>query len=195
MTKSIAGTQEILLARRSFLARTTVLAGGLIVGFHLPTRSAMAQASAGGVFSPNAYLRIGADDSVTIVVALVEMGQGTFTSIPMLIAEELEVELARVRVEQAPANEKIYGHPLYVLQTTGGSASISAAWAKLRQVGATAKLMLVTAAAQEWNVAAAECRAEREFRRSQGLTGPGLHRKCPVRRTWKGPAAFCRQPS
>jgi len=146
--------------RRSFLERSAALAGALVVAFHLPARRATAQTSPGGAFSPNAYLRIGADDSVTIVVALVEMGQGTFTSIPMLIAEELEVELSKVKVEQAPANEKIYGHPWYVLQTTGGSASIPAAWAKLRQVGATAKLVLITAAAQEWNVPAADCRAE-----------------------------------
>jgi CO/xanthine dehydrogenase Mo-binding subunit len=147
-------------SRRSFLARTSVTAGALIVAFHLPAGRATAQGSQHAVFSPNAYLRIGADDSVTIVVALVEMGQGTFTSIPMLIAEELEVDLSKVTVEQAPADEKVYGHPLYILQTTGGSASVPAAWAKLRQVGATAKLMLVTAAAQQWSVPAAECRAE-----------------------------------
>jgi CO/xanthine dehydrogenase Mo-binding subunit len=146
-------------SRRSFLARSSAVAGSLVVAFHLPVRAA-SPTSQGGVFSPNAYLRIGADDSVTIVVALVEMGQGTFTSIPMLIAEELEVELSKVKVEQAPADEKTYGHPLYVLQITGGSAAVQAGWAKLRQVGATAKLMLLTAAAQEWHVPVSECRAE-----------------------------------
>jgi isoquinoline 1-oxidoreductase subunit beta len=147
-------------SRRSFLARTSAAAGSLILAFHVPASRAAGPAAQRGVFSPNAYLRVGADDSVTIVVALVEMGQGTFTSIPMLIAEELEVDLSRVKVEQAPADEKAYGHPLYVLQTTGGSASVPAAWAKLRQVGATAKLMLLSAAAQEWNVPISECRAE-----------------------------------
>jgi isoquinoline 1-oxidoreductase subunit beta len=147
-------------SRRSFLARTSAAAGSLILAFHVPASRAAGPAAQRGVFSPNAYLRVGADDSVTIVVALVEMGQGTFTSIPMLIAEELEVDLSRVKVEQAPADEKAYGHPLYVLQTTGGSASVPAAWAKLRQVGATAKLMLLNAAAQEWNVPISECRAE-----------------------------------
>jgi isoquinoline 1-oxidoreductase beta subunit len=142
--------------RRRFLAA----AGSLVIAFHLPAGRAAAQGSQRAVFSPNAYLRIGADDSVTIVVALVEMGQGTFTSIPMLIAEELEVDFSKVKVEQAPADEKTYGHPLYVLQITGGSAAVQAAWAKLRQVGATAKLMLVTAAAQQWNVPVSECRAE-----------------------------------
>lgn len=148
-------------ARRGFLARASATAGSLVVAFHLPGLAAAAQPARGGDFSPNAYLRISADDTVTIVVALVEMGQGTFTSIPMLIAEELEVDLSKVRVEQAPADEKTYGHPLFVLQVTGGSASVPGAWAKLRQVGATAKLMLVTAAAQAWNVPLSECRAEK----------------------------------
>jgi CO/xanthine dehydrogenase Mo-binding subunit len=137
-----------------------VAAGSLVVSFNFPGLAAAARAK-GATFSPNAYLRIGADDSVTIVVALVEMGQGTFTSIPMLIAEELEVDLAKVKVEQAPANAKLFGHPLYSVQITGGSTSIPGAWQKLRQVGATAKVMLVTAAAQSWNVAASECRAEK----------------------------------
>jgi isoquinoline 1-oxidoreductase beta subunit len=151
---------DFSVSRRGFLARSSAIAGSLVVAFHLPASRAAAQGAQRAVFSPNAYLRIGADDSVTIVVALVEMGQGTFTSIPMLIAEELEVELSKVKVEQAPADEKTYGHPLYVLQITGGSAAVQGAWAKLRQVGATAKLMLVTAAAQEWNVPVSECRAE-----------------------------------
>jgi len=79
---------------------------------------------------------------VTIVVALVEMGQGTFTSVPMLIAEELEVDLAKIRIEQAPPDEKVYGHPIYGAQVTGGSGSMPAAWKALRQTGATAKAML-----------------------------------------------------
>ena len=149
----------ITLDRRGFLSAGVAGTAALVVGFSLPTRNASAQPAGSGSFSPNAYLRIAADDSVTIVVALVEMGQGTFTSIPMLIAEELEVDMAQVRVEQAPADEKNFGHPLYGLQTTGGSASVKAAWAKLRQVGAVAKAMLITAAAQTWSVPAAECRA------------------------------------
>jgi isoquinoline 1-oxidoreductase beta subunit len=151
-----------LLSRRRFLLSTSAAAGSLAIAFALPLPGvvAMAQPAQGKEFSPNAYLRVGSDNSVTIVVALVEMGQGTFTSIPMLIAEELEVDLSTVTVVQAPADEKIYGHPLYGLQVTGGSASVQAAWAKLRQVGATARLMLVTAAAQTWNVPVAECRAE-----------------------------------
>lgn len=149
-----------VLSRRGFLAAGASAAGALVLSFHLPAAARSSDASRARDFSPNAYVRIGADDSVTIVVALVEMGQGTFTSIPMLIAEELEVDLAKVRVEQAPADEKTYGHPLYAKQITGGSASVQAAWAKLRQTGATAKVMLVAAAAQGWSVPVSECRAE-----------------------------------
>lgn len=147
-------------SRRGFLAGGLAAAGALVIPFHLSIRPAGAQSARAATFAPNAYLRVGADDTVTIVVAFVEMGQGTFTSIPMLIAEELEVDLAKVRVEQAPADEKTYGHPLYTLQVTGGSAAVPGAWAKLRQVGAVGKLMLVTAAAQTWGVQASACRAE-----------------------------------
>lgn len=148
------------LSRRGFLAASASAAGALVIAFNIPGAMKAAHAAQGKDFSPNAYVRIGADDSITIVVALVEMGQGTFTSIPMLIAEELEVDLSKVRVEQAPADEKTYGHPLYGLQVTGGSASVQGAWAKLRQVGATARVMLVSAAAQTWKVAESECLAE-----------------------------------
>ncbi|SFU83228.1 xanthine dehydrogenase family protein molybdopterin-binding subunit [Pseudoduganella namucuonensis] len=147
----------ISLPRRRFLASSA--ASALVIAFQLPGAAKVAHAAQDQGFSPNAYLRIGADDSITIIVALVEMGQGTFTSVPMLIAEELEVELSKVKVEPAPADEKTFGHPLYGLQITGGSASIQGAWAKLRQVGATAKQMLVTAAAQTWAVPEQECRA------------------------------------
>ncbi len=145
-----------VFTRRSLLAAS----GALVVAVHLPQALGSAHAIAAKPFSPNAYVRVGNDGIVTIVVALVEMGQGSFTAIPMLIAEELEVDLSKVRVEQAPADEKRYGHPLYGLQVTGGSASIQAAWKGLRQAGATAKAMLVTAAAQRWQVPPAQCRAE-----------------------------------
>lgn len=160
MQFSKQATDGVVLSRRGFLAAGASAVGALVLSFNLPGAVRSSHAAQGKDFAPNAYVRIGADDSVTIVVALVEMGQGTFTSIPMLIAEELEVDMAKVRVEQAPADEKTYGHPLYGLQVTGGSASVQGAWAKLRQVGATARVMLVSAAAQDWGVPVAECRAE-----------------------------------
>lgn len=155
---SASPSLELPLNRRRFIAASATTAGALVVGFQFGGTT-LAHGAERGAFTPNAHVRVGADGYVTIVVSLVEMGQGTFTSIPMLIAEELEVDLAQVRVEQAPADEKAYGHPLFGLQVTGGSASIQAAWARLRQAGATAKLMLVTAAAQGWNVPPAECSA------------------------------------
>jgi CO/xanthine dehydrogenase Mo-binding subunit len=152
--------EGVALTRRGFLASTASTTAALVVAINLPGAIGAAQAAQGTAFAPNNYVRVASDGTVTIVVGLVEMGQGTFTSIPMLIAEELEVDLSKVKIEQAPADEKRYGHPLYGLQVTGGSASIQAAWGKLRQAGATAKLMLVTAAAQNWNVPVTECRAE-----------------------------------
>lgn len=156
-SKSVAD-DGATLSRRSFLASASAAGGALVLSFHLPdANAAAAKRAAPAVFAPNAYVRIGADDSVTIVVALVEMGQGTFTSVPMLIAEELEVDLAKVKLEQAPPDEKRYGHPLYGIQVTGGSGSMPGAWKVLRQTGATAKAMLRSAAAQTWQVGEGEC--------------------------------------
>ena len=152
-----------ILPRRKFLAATSAASGALVLSFLLPeanvARAAKKMPAEPATFAPNAYVRIGTDDSVTIVVALVEMGQGTFTAVPMLIAEELEVDLANVRIEQAPPDEKVYGHPIYVAQVTGGSGSMAGAWKALRQTGATAKAMLLSAAAQTWRVPESECRA------------------------------------
>jgi len=91
----------------------------------------------------------------------VEMGQGTYTSIPMLIAEELEVDLKDMRLEHAPPNEKLYRNPLLGVQATGNSNAIRGAWQPLRQAGAIARTMLVSAAAKRWNVDPASCRAQK----------------------------------
>jgi isoquinoline 1-oxidoreductase beta subunit len=111
--------------------------------------------------APDAYIRINGDGQVTLTMPFVEMGQGTYTSIPMLIAEELEVDLDQVRLEHAPPNDKIYGNPLLAgVQATGGSTAIRAAWQPLREAGAAARMMLIAVAAERWNVDAASCRAE-----------------------------------
>src|SRR6202043_1367432 len=116
-------------------------------------------AGAGG-FAPNAFISIAADGSVTLTMPYVEMGQGTYTAIPMLMAEELEVDLKQVRLEHAPPNEKHYGNPLLGgIQATGNSNAIRAAWQPMRQAGATARTMLVAAAARRWSVHPASCRA------------------------------------
>jgi len=148
------------LTRRAFLQVVGVAGGGLVLGLHLPTLLADAGPDAAGVFSPNAFVAIDALGQVTLTMPFVEMGQGTYTSIPMLIAEELEVELDTVRLAHAPANEKVYGHPLYGLQITGGSAAVRGAWEPMRKAGAATRTMLIAAAAATWQVPAAECRAE-----------------------------------
>jgi isoquinoline 1-oxidoreductase beta subunit len=113
-------------------------------------------------FVPNAFIRITPAGQITLTVPYVEMGQGTYTSIPMLIAEELEVELGQVALDHAPPDEKRYGNPLLGgVQATGGSTAIRAVWQPLREAGATARIMLVAAAAKRWNVDPASCRAEK----------------------------------
>ena len=109
---------------------------------------------------PNAFIRIGSDGQIVLTMPYVEMGQGTYTSIPMLIAEELEVDLKQVRLEHAPPNEKLYANPLLGVQATGNSNAIRGAWQPLRQAGAIARTMLVAAAAKRWNVDPASCRAQ-----------------------------------
>ena len=123
--------------------------------------SAESAASAPPVFAPNAFVRIGTDGRVTLIINQVEMGQGMYTSMPMLIAEELEVGLDQVAVEHAPPDDKLYANPLVGFQMTGASSSVRMMFQPLRKAGATARAMLVGAAAQSWNVDPATCRAEK----------------------------------
>jgi isoquinoline 1-oxidoreductase beta subunit len=151
------------LSRRTLIQAGAAAGGGLLLSFTLPGLSRYAEAAAaskgyGG--PPNAYVRIDRDNAVTMIVPRVEMGQGTYTSLPMLIAEELEVDLDRVRLEHAPPDAGFYTDPLLGEQITGGSTSIRGAFDPLRRVGAAARTMLVAAAAQSWKVDAASCRAE-----------------------------------
>ena len=142
-------------SRRRFLQS----GGALCLAFHVP--GAVKAAGADASFAPNAYLRIDPNGQVTMIVAYVEMGQGTYTSIPMLIAEELEVPLSSVRVEHAPPDDRHYANPLIGIQATGNSNAIRGAWEPMRRAGAVARTMLVQAAAQRWNVDAGSCRAEK----------------------------------
>jgi isoquinoline 1-oxidoreductase beta subunit len=112
-------------------------------------------------FAPGGFIRIGRDGQITLIAPNVEMGQGIYTAQAMLIAEELEVGLDQVSVLAAPANEELYRQPLLQSQSTGGSTSIRGAWVPLRQAGAAARIMLIAAAAEQWNVPAAECIAAR----------------------------------
>jgi isoquinoline 1-oxidoreductase beta subunit len=145
------------LSRRHLLRAGAAAGGGLLLSFSLPFGSQAATS-----FAPNAYVRIGEDGSIVLTMPYVEMGQGTYTAIPMLIAEELEVGLGQVKLEHAPPDEKTYGNPLLAgVQATGGSTAIMASWQPLRQAGAVARTLLVMAAAKRWNVEPASCRAEK----------------------------------
>src|SRR5262245_14777466 len=111
------------MKRRDFLKTGAAFGGGLLISLYLPELSSAGSASAAPeVFAPNAFLRIGTDDSVTIIINKAEMGQGVYTSLPMLVAEELEADWNKVRFESAPV-DPAYNHPIFGIQMTGGSTS------------------------------------------------------------------------
>jgi isoquinoline 1-oxidoreductase subunit beta len=149
------------LSRRTFLITSVAAGGGLLLGVYLPRSIAAKAQVADEILAPNAFVRIRPDDSITLVMPQVEMGQGTYTSMPMLIAEELEVELGKVSLEAAPPSDKLYTNPLIGFQVTGGSTSVPGFWEPLRRAGATARVMLIQAAAAQWNVDPASCHAEK----------------------------------
>jgi len=147
------------VSRRTMLTVITVASGGLLLGVSLPYWAGTAAASGEDNFAPNAFIRIARDGQVTLVMNQVEMGQGTYTSMPMLVAEELEVDLAQIKLEHAPPDDKLYRNPRLGFQVTGGSTSVRAFWKPLRTAGAAARTMLISAAAATWNVETASCQA------------------------------------
>ena len=153
-------------SRRDFVKTSAAAGGALVLGFHLPGR--VAQADGGGGYAmPNAWVKVAADNQVTIMVARSEMGQGVSTSLPMLVAEELDVDINKIKVEFAPPAE-VYINSLLGGQLTGGSTSVRDAWEKLRKAGASARMMLISAAATNWGVDPSQVRAE-----NGSLIGPG----------------------
>ena len=149
-----------IASRRWFLQAGAAAGGGVMLGLSLPFANREATAAQPDSFVPNAFISIEPTGQIVLTMPYVEMGQGTYTAIPMLIAEELEVDLKQVRLEHAPPNEKLYANPLLGVQATGNSNAMRGAWQPLRQAGATAKTMLVAAAAKRWNVDPASCRAQ-----------------------------------
>jgi isoquinoline 1-oxidoreductase beta subunit len=142
------------LDRRSFLKTSAATAGGLVLGFYLPEgRSLQAQ---GADAKLNAFVRVGTDDTITLYIHKAEMGQGTVTSLSMLLAEELECDWKKIRTEFPGVDPVAYGQ----MQGVFGSMSIRTSWEPLRKAGATAAEMLVQAAAEKWNVSKSQCRAE-----------------------------------
>lgn len=147
--------------RRAFLKTTAAVMGGLVIGFYLPNKSGRAYAADARpkpVYPPNAFIHIAPDDSINILLNKSEMGQGVYTSLPMLIAEELECDWQHIKVEFAPV-APVYNHTTFGMQMTGGSSSIPSSWEQMRRIGAGARTMLVRAAAQQWGVPETECHA------------------------------------
>src|SRR5690242_7300317 len=155
----VSASTNSIVSRRGFLQASAAMGGGLLLSLSLVSPKPDAEAAAD--FVPNAFIRIERDGQIDLTMPYVEMGQGTYTSIPMLIAEELEVDLKQIRLQHAPPNEKLYANPLLGVQATGNSNAIRGAWQPLRQAGAAARTMLVAAAAKRWNVDPASCRAQR----------------------------------
>jgi isoquinoline 1-oxidoreductase beta subunit len=147
------------VSRRAVL--TGGLAGGFLLAFHLPVRAVNEPVQppdvTAGKFAPNAFIRIDPAGKTTLVMPQVEMGQGIYTAVAMVLAEELDADFSSIVLEHAPANEKLYANPAFGIQATGGSTSLRAFWKPLRAAGATARAMLVQAAAQQWQVEPASC--------------------------------------
>ena len=149
------------LDRRNFLKSGGLLTGGLVIGFLVPTgkRVEAQEAPVGKLPSPNAFLRIAADGTVLVLLAHSEMGQGVWTTLPMLIAEELDADWSKVKAEHAPAAPQ-YAHTAFGMQITGGSTSTHSEFDRYRQVGAMARALLVEAAAKKFGVKPGDCKTE-----------------------------------
>src|SRR5258708_22258551 len=137
------------------------LVGGFLLAFHVPVRAVnepeQPPDDTAGKFAPNAFIRIDHSGKTTLVMPQVEMGQGTYTSISMILAEELDADFAQVVVEHAPPSDKLYGNPIFGIQVTGNSNSFRAFCKPLRAAGASARAMLLQAAAQQWQGGPATC--------------------------------------
>src|ERR1700726_2691927 len=162
-TNTLAATRP---TRRDFLKSAgTVGAMALTIGFEWSSSrrafAAPVAPSAGAVFAPNAFLRIGSDNSVTVIAKHVEMGQGAYTGIATVLAEELDADWAQIRVESAPADAKRYANLAFgTVQGTGGSSAMANSWNQLREAGGKARAVLLAAAAKEWKVPVAELTVE-----------------------------------
>jgi isoquinoline 1-oxidoreductase subunit beta len=159
------GKRSYRLSRRNLL--TGGLAGGFLFAFHFPSRGdgepnpTHPPGDSVGEFAPNAFIRIDRRGKTTLVMPQVEMGQGIYTAVAMILAEELDADFSSVALEHAPPNDKLYGNPLFGLQSTANSTSVLSFWKPLRNAGATARAMLIEAAAQQWQVESGSCTASK----------------------------------
>ncbi|MCS4505424.1 xanthine dehydrogenase family protein molybdopterin-binding subunit [Arhodomonas aquaeolei] len=152
-------SQPFSPSRRRLLKGAGAAGVGLVIGFHwgLGGPRAMAAETESGGWAPNAFVRIAPDDTVTVISKHIEFGQGSYTGVATVLAEELDADWSRVQVAPAPANAELYGNALLGgMQGTGGSTAMASSWDQLRQAGATARAMLVAAAAERWGVPASE---------------------------------------
>ncbi len=153
-------TERTGMQRRDFLRISVAASGGLLIGFRFQGITSLASAQTSpSSFMPNAFVRIGTDERITVIVNHSEMGQGVYTSLPMLLAEELDADWTKVGYESAPVDPK-YNHPAFGIQMTGGSSSVWSGLEQFRQAGAAARALLIAAAAQQWNVNPTACRTE-----------------------------------
>ncbi len=148
------------LTRRAMLKATAAAGGGLILSVSIPRLNAALAAESDADFAPNAFVRMNPDGKVTFTIPQVEMGQGIYTALSMILAEELDAPFEHVTAVAAPPNDKLYGNPLLGFQVTGGSTSVRAFWKPMRLAGATARAMLVQAAAAKWSVDPSSCRTD-----------------------------------
>uniref|UniRef100_UPI000A85E026 molybdopterin cofactor-binding domain-containing protein n=1 Tax=Herbaspirillum chlorophenolicum TaxID=211589 RepID=UPI000A85E026 len=151
--------RDFKINRRQFLG--SMASFTLAIGFGGGIAHAAPSANSSLEFSPNAFIRVGADGNVTVVSSYLEMGQGTFTGIATLAAEELDLNLGKVQVVAAPADVKKYANPVFakngfIAQATGGSTAMAGAWFQIRKAAATARVMLLSAAAKQWKVPVSE---------------------------------------
>src|SRR5919106_2099712 len=156
--------------RREFVKTGVLVTGGLVIAFVAPgaRRFAWGQPDASRApFAPNAFLRVGTDDTVTVLLAHSEMGQGIWTALPMLIAEELDADWSRIKVEHAPA-APVYAHTMFGIQMTGGSTSTWSEFERYRQAGALARALLVQAPGARLRGAVADCCPQKRAIRCRG---------------------------
>jgi len=185
--------------RRRFLQSAAAATAGLTIGFHW-AGSSRAATAANDVLAPNAFVRLAPDNTVTVIIKHVEMGQGTYTGLATIVAEELDADWSQVRAESAPADATLYNNLLFgQVQGTGGSTAVANSWDQLRHAGATARAMLVAAAAADWNVPVSEITVERGVLKHAvsgksanfgALAGKAAAQRVPASVTVKDPKDF-----
>jgi isoquinoline 1-oxidoreductase beta subunit len=157
--------EKIIVNRRDFLTSTAAAIGGLIVAFNMPVTNRLMAAEApkaAPVYAPNAFVHIAPDNSITMIINKLEMGQGVNTSMAQLIAEELECDWTTIKSVSAPVNP-VYNHTIYGLQMTGGSSALASSWDQHRKIGASMREMLVQAAANRWGIPASSVKAQNGY--------------------------------